>query len=293
MSVSRTHRSAVTQDVVGTGPAELAGTWEFDPAHTRLGFLAPQMMVTTIRGTFGEVVGGATLDPANPQNCGMSVTIQANSINTGSPRRDAHLRSAAYFEVEKYPTIEFRSSELRPTKAPEVWTVAGDLTIRGITRPVELTMTYLGVSGDPSGGTVRADALALAQSDRLIRVFTDERAPLAALLRSWVSPGPDARSGTTSAQVRQQVSRILQAFDAGTPAVGQPSPVAGLVEELTRRELEVLRLISTGLHNREIAQALFVTLDTVKKHISHILSKLGATSRTHAVARARDGGLIP
>jgi polyisoprenoid-binding protein YceI len=153
MSVSRIHRSAVTQDVVATGPAELAGTWEFDPAHTRLGFLAPQMMVTTIRGTFGEVVGGATLDPANPQNCGVSVTIQANSINTGSPRRDAHLRSAAYFEVEKYPTIEFRSSELRPTKAPEVWTVAGDLTIRGVTRPVELTMTYLGVSGDPSGGT--------------------------------------------------------------------------------------------------------------------------------------------
>jgi polyisoprenoid-binding protein YceI len=66
--------------------------------------------------------------------------------------RDAHLRSADFFEVEKYPTIEFRT-ELRPTKDPEVWTVVGDLTIRGVTRPVELTMTYLGVWGDPWGGT--------------------------------------------------------------------------------------------------------------------------------------------
>ncbi len=57
MSASRTHRYAVTQDVVSTGPAELAGTWEFAPAHTRLGFLARQMVITTVQGTFGEVGG--------------------------------------------------------------------------------------------------------------------------------------------------------------------------------------------------------------------------------------------
>jgi polyisoprenoid-binding protein YceI len=82
----------------------------------------------------------------------VSVTIRANSIETGSDRRDAHLRSAAYFGVEKYPTIEFRSTELRPTEDPEVWTIVGDLTIRGVTGPVELTMTYCGVSGDPWNG---------------------------------------------------------------------------------------------------------------------------------------------
>jgi polyisoprenoid-binding protein YceI len=152
MSVSRTHRGTVAQDVASTGPAELAGTWEFDPAHTRLGFLAPMMMITTVRGTFGEFVGSASLDPSNPRESEVSVTIQANSIETGSARRDAHLRSAAFFEVETHPTIEFRSTELRPTKDSKVWTVVGDLTIRGVTRPVELTMTYLGVSRDAGGG---------------------------------------------------------------------------------------------------------------------------------------------
>jgi LuxR family maltose regulon positive regulatory protein len=72
----------------------------------------------------------------------------------------------------------------------------------------------------------------------------------------------------------------------------QAIPIAGLVDELTRRELEVLRLIAEGRNNREIAQDLFVTIDTVKKHASHILTKLEATSRTHAVARARELGLI-
>jgi polyisoprenoid-binding protein YceI len=147
MSVQRTDRDAGTQGVVSSGPAELAGTWEFDPAHTRLGFLARQLVITTVRGSFGEVVGSASLDPTNPQNSEVSVTIRANSIKTGSDRRDAHLRSAAYFEVEKYPTIEFRSTELRPTENPQVWTIVGDLTIRTVTGQVELTMTYCGFEG--------------------------------------------------------------------------------------------------------------------------------------------------
>jgi len=150
MSVPRTHRAAVAEDVVRTDPGELAGTWEFDPVHTRLGFLAPQLVITTVRGAFGRVTGSASLDPSNPQNSQVSVTIQADSVDTNNRRRDAHLRSPAYFEVEKYPTIEFRSTELWPTKRPEVWTVAGDLTIRDVTRPIELTMTYLGRSSDPS-----------------------------------------------------------------------------------------------------------------------------------------------
>lgn len=137
---------------VGTGLAELAGTWELDPAHTQVGFRARQLVITTVRGSCGEVVGTAVLDPSNPAKSEVSVTIQANSIDTGSSRRDAHLRSAAYFEVERFPTMEFRSTELRPTQDPQVWTVVGDLTIRGVTKPVELTMTYLGVSGDPWDG---------------------------------------------------------------------------------------------------------------------------------------------
>lgn len=166
MQVPRADRDAGTQEVGSTGPAELTGTWEFDPAHTRLGFLARQVMITTVRGTFGDVVGSASLDPSNPQKSEVSVTIRAKSIDTGSRRRDAHLRSAAYFEVERYPAIEFRSTQLRPTKDPDVWTIVGDLTVCGVTRPVELTMAYLGVSGDPWNG-IRAGFEGTATVDRM------------------------------------------------------------------------------------------------------------------------------
>ncbi|HKA70051.1 MAG TPA: YceI family protein [Actinomycetes bacterium] len=166
MSVPGTPRDDATQHVVRTGPAELAGSWEFDPAHSRLGFLAPQLVITTVRGVFGDVVGSASLDPANPHRSEVLVTIRANSIDTGNRRRDAHLSSAAYLEVDAYPIIAFRSTQLRPTPDPAVWTVVGDLTIKGVTWPVELTMTYLGASGDPSNGGIRAEFEGSARINR-------------------------------------------------------------------------------------------------------------------------------
>lgn len=152
----------------------------------------------------------------------------------------------------------------------------------------------LHAGGDHPGAlTVLTEALALAQPAGFIRVFADEGAPLAALLRSLLNAHSRARASSKFAQLRQQVNRILQAFGTATPAAERPKPVAGLVEKLTRREIEVLRLIADGRHNREIAQDLFVTIDTVKKHASNILSKLDATGRTHAVARARALGVLP
>ena len=149
-------------------------------------------------------------------------------------------------------------------------------------------------AGDRPGAlAMLADALALGRPEGYARVFADEGPPLAALLRSLVSARPRAPVGTVSPQLRQQVSRVRQAFETVTAAPERPVPAAGLVEPLTGRELEVLRLIADGRHNREIARDLYVTLDTVKKHTSHILTKLSATSRTHAVARARELDLIP
>jgi LuxR family maltose regulon positive regulatory protein len=136
------------------------------------------------------------------------------------------------------------------------------------------------------------EALTLGRPLGFIRVFADEGAPAAALLRKVLNPHVRRSAGSMSAQRRQYVNRIQQAMKTSTRAEHQPSPVAGLVDELTRRELEVLRLVAAGRHNREIAHDLFVTIDTVKKHTSHILAKLNATSRTHAVARARELGLI-
>jgi DNA-binding CsgD family transcriptional regulator/transcriptional regulator with XRE-family HTH domain len=97
----------------------------------------------------------------------------------------------------------------------------------------------------------------------------------------------------TTSQLHLQVSRILQAIQPSSSANGQPRPAVGPIEALTRRELEVLGLIAKGRRNREIARDLFVALDTVKKHAGNILRKLGAASRTHAVARARELDLIP
>jgi LuxR family maltose regulon positive regulatory protein len=137
-----------------------------------------------------------------------------------------------------------------------------------------------------------AEALALARPHGFVRTFADEGAPVAALLRRLLNTQLQSSTGSTATPLRQQVARIQQAMKASTRAQQPAVPVAGLVDELTRRELEVLQLIAQGRHNREIAQDLFVTIDTVKKHASHILAKLDATSRTHAVVRARELGLI-
>jgi ATP/maltotriose-dependent transcriptional regulator MalT len=122
----------------------------------------------------------------------------------------------------------------------------------------------------------------------LTRLVPSVAPPLAALLRSLIRTRPGARRVTTAQHNRQQVNRILLAFHTHIPTSRPPGSDPGLVEQLTTRELEVLQLIAQGRHNREIAHDLVVTLDTVKKHASHILSKIGATSRTQAVARARD-----
>lgn len=137
-----------------------------------------------------------------------------------------------------------------------------------------------------------ADALALARPHGFIRTFADEGAPMAAMLRRLRNSQPRSSIGSTATQLRRQVARIQQAMTVSKPAQQSAIPVAGLVDELTRRELEVLQLIAAGRHNREIASDLFVTTDTVKKHASHILAKLAATSRTHAVVRARELGLV-
>lgn len=119
--------------------------------------------------------------------------------------------------------------------------------------------------------------------------------PTAVALITWFEsmPGGSLRELVLrSSQLRERVSRILQVLEPSVSAGGQPTPAAGFVEPLTARELDVLRLIAEGRRNREIARDLFVTVDTVKKHTSHILRKLGASSRTHAVARARQLGLV-
>lgn len=131
--------------------APVAGVWELDPAHTDVAFVARHLMVTKVRGHFQEVSGAITVgdDPADSR---VEVEIQAASITTGSPDRDNHLRSADFLDVENHPTLTFRSTRIEPLD-DERWALTGDLTIRDVTRPVTLRVTFEGTTRDPWGGT--------------------------------------------------------------------------------------------------------------------------------------------
>jgi LuxR family transcriptional regulator, maltose regulon positive regulatory protein len=155
----------------------------------------------------------------------------------------------------------------------------------------------LSASGD-QGDAVAAlgEALALAAPEGWLRVFVDEGAPMAALLGKFLTAGraPAAGAGVIPPDY---LARLTEAFEqAGQAVLPRPRHGAtqpGLVVPLTARELEVLALLAAGRSNQAVAAELVVSLDTVKRHVTHILGKLGAANRTQAVARARELGLLP
>jgi LuxR family maltose regulon positive regulatory protein len=129
-----------------------------------------------------------------------------------------------------------------------------------------------------------------------VRVFADEGPPMGTLLGRLVAVHR-AKQAAAPRIPFSCLARLVQAFDGNLNAAAELRPelgtVPGLIEPLTGRELEVLRLLAAGKSNQRIAHDLVVALDTVKKHVTHVLGKLGAANRTEAVARARDLGLIP
>ncbi len=138
------------------------------------------------------------------------------------------------------------------------------------------------------------EALMLAGPHGYVRVFADEGAPMHALLTQLSSarPGQRPAAGRVDPGCLAELVRACDPADA-TPRRRAAAAPPGLAEPLTDRELEVLRLLAAGKSNQRIAHDLVVALDTVKKHVTHVLGKLGAANRTEAVARARDLGLIP
>ena len=146
------------------------------------------------------------------------------------------------------------------------------------------------------------DVLTLARQHGYVRVIADEGAPMRALLTRLSAARPDRQDELSAAGPGQPdgldpgyLATLLRAFgqtDAAPPP-GRAAALPGLAEPLTERELEVLRLLAAGRSNQRIAHELVVALDTVKKHVTHVLGKLGAANRTEAAARARQLGLIP
>lgn len=128
------------------------GDYTIDPTHSRVGFVARHAMVTKVRGSFNEFEGTGHFDADNPANSQLSLTIQANSIDTRNADRDGHLKSNDFFDMETYPEITFVSTSIEQTDDDE-YKVTGDLTIKGVTKPVTVEFEYDGTAVDPYGNT--------------------------------------------------------------------------------------------------------------------------------------------
>jgi len=129
-----------------------AGTYELDPAHKRVGFVVRHLMVSKVRGQFAQASATITIGE-DPLQSAVSASITTLSIETGQTDRDNHLRSGDFFEAEKYPTIEFRSTGIKSHAGAE-FVLDGELTIKDVTKPVELVVEFEGATTSPYGQAV-------------------------------------------------------------------------------------------------------------------------------------------
>ena len=126
-------------------------TWSIDPAHSQIEFAVRHMMITTVKGRFGIVHGTVRSHDADPAKGDVDIEIDADSIDTRELQRDAHLKSADFFDVEKFPKLTFKSTGISDVQGDH-FKLTGDLTIHGVTRPVTLDVTSAGRGKDPWGG---------------------------------------------------------------------------------------------------------------------------------------------
>jgi len=125
--------------------------WQFDPYHTQVEFTAKHLGMMKVRGNFLEVSATGFIDPDHPEASSVDVTIQTASIRTHNPQRDNDLRASNFLEVDKYPTMTFKSTKIEPA-GQDHFTMTGDLTIKGNTRPVTLSVVKYGEFNDPMMG---------------------------------------------------------------------------------------------------------------------------------------------
>jgi polyisoprenoid-binding protein YceI len=131
-------------------PGYVAGTWAIDPVHSEVSFTVRHMMVSKVRGRFDKFEG-TIVTAANPLDSSVTASVDLSSINTGQEQRDAHIRSADFFEVETYPTMTFASTGVRA--AGDDFLLDGDLTLKGVTKPVTFKLEVSGFGPDAYGGT--------------------------------------------------------------------------------------------------------------------------------------------
>ncbi|AKU90690.1 YceI family protein [Vulgatibacter incomptus] len=131
----------------------MAADYQIDTSHSNASFKVRHMMVSTVQGEFGKLTGTASYDPKNPEKIAIDAVIDATTINTREPKRDAHLKSPDFFDVEKHPTLTFKSKSAK-AKGPGKLEVTGDLTMHGVTKPVTFLVEGLDQEvTDPWGGS--------------------------------------------------------------------------------------------------------------------------------------------
>ena len=144
----------MTTSIATPQDAKQTVTWTVDGSHSVAEFSAKHMMITRVKGRIADLRGTVTIDEASPERSAVDVELDAASIDTRSEQRDAHLRSADFLDVERFPLITFRSRRIEGARRDQGtnFRVVGDLTIRGVTREVVLDATYEGRGRDPWGG---------------------------------------------------------------------------------------------------------------------------------------------
>jgi polyisoprenoid-binding protein YceI len=130
----------------------IAGTYELDPNHKRVGFVVRHLMVSKVRGEFGQASATITVGE-DPLQSSVTATILAASFDSGQEQRDGHVRSADFLDAEKYPTLEYRSTGVKSIDGSDI-VLNGELTIRGVTQPVDLHVEIEGVGRSPYGQDV-------------------------------------------------------------------------------------------------------------------------------------------
>ncbi|MGW7196476.1 YceI family protein [Streptomyces chryseus] len=145
-----TTAAPTTPAAVDPALAALTGEYSIDPAHSSIGFTARHAMVTNVRGSFPDYAGTLVLDGANPAASTASIDVKIGSIDTGSADRDNHLRSADFFDAEQFPLMTFRSTSAEALGGTD-YRITGDLTIKGVTRPLSIDLEFNGSATDPFG----------------------------------------------------------------------------------------------------------------------------------------------
>ena len=129
------HRLILAIASLALSAACFAQQWQIDRAHSAAQFSVRHMMVSTVRGHFGKLTGTVIYDPAKPAASSVQAEVDVTTIDTREPKRDAHLKSADFFDAEKHPTMTFKSTKVEPA-GPGKLKLTGDLTIRGVTKQV-------------------------------------------------------------------------------------------------------------------------------------------------------------